>query len=307
MRLFEIYGIVFASDYPLPGRSVTGIDTQTVMVHFERNALIESVPVHPESQLDGWSNLAGGHWMWRAADGYRYRVGKRFEAHVDPTLRHLRLRAAPGESLDLALTFLSGTFSAFLLILRGQWPFHASAVRWERHGIAVVGSSGMGKSTWAASLCTAGAQLITDDVLVLTRGSHGLFCIPGANTLRLRSDEVGLGKSPVLQKSADGRFLWKPQSVTEPTQLSIVLIPERGSVSEPDLQLIDPIAAVHSLSAYPRILGWADRTIKAQQFRALADIARSVPVFRATLPSHCHPSDLRTVLPALLRRAGASE
>jgi hypothetical protein len=71
---------------------------------------------------------------------------------------------------------------------------HASAVALDGVALAFVGQSGRGSSTVAALLCLEGAELATDDVLVVDP-SPPVTCTGGAPELRLREGAAVLAES----------------------------------------------------------------------------------------------------------------
>lgn len=72
---------------------------------------------------------------------------------------------APGRSVEEMDYILHGWVPRQIRILRGEFSFHASAVRTGTWALALMGLSGAGKSTTATALTRAGFELIVDDVL----------------------------------------------------------------------------------------------------------------------------------------------
>lgn len=306
LRFYRLYGLVVASEFPLPGAEVSEEEAacaSVVSLRFERGVDFTREPVPAASELHASSATKGGHFIWNSVEGHRFRVGLRHEALIDRELSQILVRTAADAANDLSITLAAGAFSALLLTLRGQWPLHASAVALADRSIAIVGASGMGKSTWAAALCRQGYSLVTDDLLVMETLESRLCCLPGAHSLRLRSLDVLDNPSAHGAKSTDGRYLWTPQSTAVPVPLTGILIPGRSDITRPRYERLQPTAAIQTLAEFPRILGWSTRVRREQQFRALSALVRHVPVIKMSLPIACSPRELGNVLPPLIAEA----
>ena len=71
-------------------------------------------------------------------------------------------------------------------LLRGRVVLHGSAVAVDGAAVAVIGPSGAGKSTTAAALLDLGAELLSDDVVVVDDSDGRLTALPTESHLRLR-------------------------------------------------------------------------------------------------------------------------
>lgn len=104
----------------------------------------------------------------RTAHGYRlvYSHAGCFEISEDGA----RLRWYPNEAaqIELARAIVLGPALALALELRGLLCLHGSAVEIDGRAIAFVGPKFYGKSTLATALTTAGARLVSDDLLAVT-------------------------------------------------------------------------------------------------------------------------------------------
>ena len=117
-------------------------------------------------------------WYTAAASdsGYVLRFKGCGEFFISADLRDLEVRKDPLGEVELLPILLAGTVTAFLLALRGETVLHASAVAIDGAAVAFVGQSGRGKSTIAALLCVAGAELVTDDVSDRRSRTTGHVC-----------------------------------------------------------------------------------------------------------------------------------
>ena len=79
---------------------------------------------------------------------------------------------------------------SFALVKAGFEPLHGTAIEHEGQAIALLGDSGFGKSTLAASFIAAGCRLLTDDLLLLRSGAGGLDAYPGPPRIKLLPDSA---------------------------------------------------------------------------------------------------------------------
>jgi hypothetical protein len=116
---------------------------------------------------------------WTDARGGTFRIGRvggDLVAEWDGVARlwtdragtdvHLELAIAPDSAHAAKLRL--GVVAALLRHLKGGVTVHASAVEFEKTGLAFIGESGSGKSTLAAELCEReGCALLADDAAVV--------------------------------------------------------------------------------------------------------------------------------------------
>ena len=123
------------------------------------------------AQLDDGSSYAS----WRE-------VGE-FLVSADGS-RILCARAA-GAAVESFQIYLLNQALSFALVQQGFEPLHATTVIVDGEAIALLGDSGFGKSTLAASFLGAGHGLLTDDLLLLSPGKRGLDAYPGPPRIKL--------------------------------------------------------------------------------------------------------------------------
>ena len=168
----------------------------------------------------------------------------------------MHVRRDPAGRDELIPILLAGTVSAFLLTLRGHTVLHASAVAVDGEALAFVGQSGRGKSTVAAPMCVDGAELVTDDVLVVDAGPP-VTCIGGAPELRLRekaAEIAALHPDAATRETADNRLAFTPRpGPVESLPLAAIVIPAPSRThSEVEVRRLEPSAALFSLLGFPR-------------------------------------------------------
>jgi hypothetical protein len=113
--------------------------------------------------------------------------------------REITVKPHPNAAAKDILLFLLGSAMGALLLQRGVWPLHGSAVVADQLGaILFVGNKGSGKSTIAGALHQRGFQTLADDVCALTVGDDGASQVwPAYPRISLWSDAVvKLGGKP---------------------------------------------------------------------------------------------------------------
>lgn len=220
--------------------------------------------------------------------GYLVRFRSCGEFVISADLAEIDVRRDPAGRHELLPILLAGTVSAILLTLRGNTVLHASAVAIDGRSVAFVGQSGRGKSTVAALMCVDGAQLVTDDVLVVDSGPPAT-CIGGAGELRLReaAAEIALMRPTAPTRATeDERLAFAPEAASlEPLPLSAIIIPEPSrTVTKVETERMAPADALFALLAFPRVHHWRRPDVLSREFTTVSGLVNTVPVFRATIP-----------------------
>lgn len=195
----------------------------------------------------------------------------------------------PTSDADYVPILITGLVLSCYLLLQGHLVLHASAVHVDQLGgaIALLGSSGMGKSTVATMLAADGGRLVSDDVLRLEPRGDDLMCVLGVTETRLRPKARGLAEDGRLpgRDTADGRLAVAFPLADADVPLRAIVIPGPSPDStRVSLQQLPPVEAIMAITQHPRVLGWTDADTAAVQFRQTADLVRRVPVFTSRLP-----------------------
>jgi hypothetical protein len=117
------------------------------------------------------TELIGPFRYRRQGSGYALEETGRVVLTMDPAGRKLRLHAPP-DTLTFKLMDYVRAVTPKLLHLRGVTVLHASACLLPQGLTAFSGKSGAGKTTTARAFAGAGARLISEDLVVLTRDSR---------------------------------------------------------------------------------------------------------------------------------------
>jgi hypothetical protein len=138
--------------------------------------------------------------------------------------------------------------------IRGLEVFHASGVVFDGKALLFAGPPGAGKSSLAAALVRAGAELLSDDVVALALSEGALSAHAGSVVLRLRAAEdeqlsteerMAVGHSV---SSVNDRHRYISGSAPEAAPLGSMFLLER-SPDEPaaeQLEAVDPFELIAS-------------------------------------------------------------
>jgi len=181
--------------------------------------------------------------------------------------------------------FLLGPVFSLLLVQRGHFPLHASAVAIQGRAVAIAAPSGGGKSTTAAALLARGHRLLADDVTALRLDGATPLVLPGYPFLKLTEESLRrLGRSPdglPRVHPEEDRYLFRPEGAFrgEPIPLSkIYLLDQSPPVG---VERIEAQEAFRAVVLHCHRLGLLRNTLGAAGLMARSTrIAGSVPVYR---------------------------
>ena len=202
--------------------------------------------------------------------------------------REMLVEPAPGVSPRNLRLYLLGSAFAAILHQRGLLPLHANAVVVEGRAIGFMGHPGAGKSTLAAWFHDRGFDVLADDVCVVTPGADGTpLAHPGIPRLRLWREalEAGGRDASAYERSFDDMDKYTVPTDLEralpAVPLSHLYLLEKAE-DGPSVTRLEGSAAVEAMiantyrGAYVRLMG-----LTRQHLLACAELARTVPVFRA--------------------------
>jgi hypothetical protein len=228
----------------------------------------------------------------RVGDGYVGRMPWIADFVISADLTHVVCHPVPSGLKEVIPIVVPGTITAFLLAMRGRCVLHGSAVDVGGQGVAFVGPSGQGKSTMAAIFCSAGASLVTDDVLPLEFGGTGessVSCTRSTNEIRLREKAVSLaqrfGRESVRKTQDERHAVTTETSPLEQVPLAAIVLPrpDREHLEVTARRLASGEASL-ALGRCERIEGWRSRGHLLQQFSDIGRVVESVPVFEVWVP-----------------------
>lgn len=220
----------------------------------------------------------------RTAQGVCFRVPGFADFDLDEHLTRIHCRPDPRPPPEYLPIMLTGNVLSFLLCLAGGTVLHAGAVEVDGGAVAVVGPSGVGKSTLTAWLCTVGARLVTDDLL---RIEPEATCHRGGPEIRLRERAASLAPDGEhTRTTVDGRLAVGPPGTRHarmPLRAVVVPrpLPDAAAIAVREL---DPMAAALLLAGVPRTTGWRITPPQQQHFLTATAVAQRVPVLVVDLP-----------------------
>ena len=219
--------------------------------------------------------------LWPSAARFSVRAGN--EIVVDPL--------GPAD-VHIIKLFILGMGMAAILLQRGYFVLHASAVSIDGKGALFLGTSGAGKSTTAAAFRTAGYAVLSDDVVALAEDeSHGFSLLPGVSNLRLWPDSVeGVVREPemlVPLHPLSRRRGWAAPDITpnEPVPVHRIYSLE---FSDADVVALTRMAGRNAFLELVKhshaIRRLADAGEAPGHFQSCSKVAQRVPISRLSRP-----------------------
>jgi hypothetical protein len=272
------FGLDITSRVPLPGRwRATG-------------AGLPALAIEPASGQDirriwsgfervGWRGFADGRDLLveegRTGD-LRFRLQPDIELHLSADGARLSVCEPAGDRTALMRLLLdSALFTVSLR--RGFEALHAAAVTTPGGVLAVMGPTGVGKSSTLLALLAAGCGFHSDDVLVLRRNGGTIHAAPGPPMLTAPKP-VPDGVGEALADLGDELWIGVAGAAAE-APLAGVLWLDRMDAPAPDWSRL-----LTQLLRYPRT---PER--ERARFELAAELAAAVPVLR--LPARSAPPD----------------
>lgn len=286
MPRYDLYGYTVETDFALAARPARDGRAPDVVARSGSAGPIPDGP--PAGTVLAHAEIgANAYDVVRTSAGYTVRFAGVCDAHIDARLARVDLRPASDDARGLGHILFAGNVMAVVMTLAGDCVLHASAVEIDNRAIAFVGFPGAGKSTIAALACSAGARLVTDDVLRVMPDDGDLLCAPGTTEVRLRPAAASLAGDVhgSVATTLDGRTAVAVHDPGGAARLRAIVFPKplRGA-PEMSLSELSPADALVELTRYPRTLGWTDPDVLERAFRCNARVARAVPAFEALIP-----------------------
>jgi hypothetical protein len=279
VSLYGAYGLTLACDEPLPLRpALPGALPDLDIVYLGR------APPEPPSGGDRRKLVRDGNaWVLR----YDNERGGWMAFDHRPADR--RLVVSGSVDWTVCAAALCGVVCGAILRLSGATALHAACVTIDCRAVAILGSSGFGKSTLSAALMTEGADLLTEDLLLLQPADGGYDAQPGAASLHLLEDgrdwfgpalaARGFDLSPAVDNKV--RIALPADTLraaaAAPLAALIVLDPP-ATARAAGMERLSGAAALSSLAANLYGIGWAGPATP-DDLRFCALLSREVPVF----------------------------
>lgn len=226
---------------------------------------------------------AGSFFMWEA-------VGK----FLVTGNRLIEVEPASGVDERLLAFPLLGPVLAMTLHARGAFVLHASAVAVDGHAVAFLGDKGAGKSTTAAAMIAAGHELLSDDILALTRTRSGQWSVEaGFPQLKLSTDtataiRVAGADVRLPPHTAIPKLLHRLTSgfSTSPVPLSRIFVLRRGD--RPAIEKLRPKEAFTALAKFSYCARFGTSALNGdtagRHLAAIGALLKEVDVCRLEVP-----------------------
>lgn len=287
LNCYRLYGLTVFSEIDLPEPTIE-CSAPDVKLLWEDDAG-NNTPAGPFETLAELSIADRPLYrMVRTDDGITIDFHNTCTFRIDHELSCVRCSPAIQVDDDFVSILATGNLMAFILTLGGSCVLHASSVVSRGRGLAVVGSTGMGKSSCATLFCAAGAELMTDDVLRVELDDSQPRVIRGSSHLRLREPALSIvdlfQTRPESTETVDGRLAVYPNRGPESAPLDAVIVPMRGREGDIVVERLSDGEAMWTLIQAPRIYGWKSPEVLSRSFTQLSEIVERVPVLNLRMP-----------------------
>jgi hypothetical protein len=304
---YDLHGTTVSSELP-----IEAVATDLAPERAFRVGEPVEVAGPPAGAVTSALEFAGlSYWLADRGDDWLLR----FDGFADFEIREGEIVARPNPGTDQAMLplMLVGGVLAHVLMAGGLMVLHASAVEIEGRAIAIVGQTGMGKSTTAALLCASGAPLLTDDTLAIDTGGGRPVGYRGTTALRLREGAerlLELFPRERRSRTVDGRNALRPPVAAERRLelAAVVDLTRTEATREVDVERLSGNQAALALLQNPRVSGWRQIERTRDHFEQSSVVAQRVPVLRAEVPAPARigertVTDLRAAIDAELSAA----
>ena len=282
---YDLLGFPIESELPLPAAQVDS--RPRLHIGFADGEPPRVLDAPPLARRDSG---AAGHTIRSAEGGYLLTFSTHASLFVDEELTRMDIRLGPTGTPELVSLLVVGVGLSFVATLDGGLVLHSSAVAGPVGLLAFVGPSGAGKSTTAALLARVGKRVVSDDALRVDFRCERYLGTGAGTELRLRPNALAIADalgSLGGRATSDGRFaITSPRGAFAARPIAGIYVPRIGGASA--REVVARLANVHEgaiqLLRALRVGTWLDAAILERQTRAVAALARSVPVYFLDMP-----------------------
>jgi hypothetical protein len=298
LHTYRLFDVDITCDFPLPelpSADGTGAQIAVTMERRSGSSLVGFEKSFEFATRDGdvvcWCETRGADYLFVFPGQVSYLVTE--------TQRIVCL-PEPGCSEEWVRHLLINQVLPRLLGTTGRLVVHASAVTLPGNAgtVAFIGHSGFGKSTLASSFLEAGAELVSDDGVLISRKEETVFILGGMPGIRLLPDSrfavfsESEGFRPFSEESSKYQLLLAEESdrlVREVRRLDAVFIlDDPFANARASSVVIEPATARDAMVAFLQCLFSLDPTERqtlTQTFNnTTGTLAASMRIFRLSYP-----------------------
>jgi hypothetical protein len=294
-HLYAAYGALVRSNRPLDALREVPEGEADIEVEFA-----EGAPPEVDEEAAATSDATGFHSTHRRPDGgWLYRLASHGGARAwtmsvggDGGAIELRWRGDVPVA-DIAAFVETAGLAAALTLRRTPLLHGCALARGDAAAFVVVGASGAGKSSLAATALAGGHTVVSDDIAALGDGPDGLVVVhSGGRTLRLHADTArAIGREPeALERVfADEMlppklFTWLPDAEPRERPVASIFALSGTRASHPRIERASPAEALPLLLRNTYGDSAADPPLRATLLPFWTRLAREVPVHVVTPP-----------------------
>jgi hypothetical protein len=292
---YRICGVCFDSAEPFPELTPSPHAASSANLQLRRVADlgVAGPPIRPAvtwTLPDGRQTLVAN----KTPNGYLLQFLDLANFFIDNVGGEILYNSRPGVPEHSVRHLILDSVIAFALSLHGRAVFHASAVVTPYGACAFAASSGVGKSTLAASFQKAGSPTLTDDCLLLESEAGCIYGVPSYPNFRLREDSLSLVKAradrtlPVAHYNSKRRLKTGGFAVGRHRLVALYCIErprvEDGSVREPSIEMITGTARFMLALRFMFCLDPHDPEMLVRQFKLIEQVLSFVPILRLVIP-----------------------
>lgn len=300
MYRYQLGAAQVVSEMPLTGLAEgdVGSETEIRLRRGRPEELDRSWLDHPEG-AELTPDWVGVHYR-RSTDGDWFRVSYDYHGHVADfgiraDGREIIVHAGDGEADAEVANLIEGPILARATRLAGRPCLHATALASGGRAIALMGPSGVGKSSLAWALIEQGCGLVSDDMVGVTIGADGPMAHPGRTCLRMWPDSVGrlgVGEGlaavlfPTTTELAKIGVRDPGQGPRVPVPLHAVyrLSPRRAGLCHAVIDDLPPGERLAELAANLHGMIAPAKALRQNELALLAKVAARTPIRSLTLP-----------------------
>jgi len=245
---------------------------------------------------------------------YRLRFSDQASVDIFPRRQQiLEALPSPGVPQDTRDHFLADQVLPRVLAHEGRLVVHGAAVDVGSQAILILGHSGQGKSTLAASFAQAGFALLGDDATVVSRRGDRCFVRAVYPSLRLLPDSIGALYSEAPDTGSVAHYTPKrrvrlPQMRKGEAALAAIFVIE--SPSRDSAIVTEPLSIAQSCLALITnsfALDPSDLELAREKMEEASACAREVPAFALSYPRDFQRlPDVRAAILDRLDQVGAA-